>query len=71
METEFIVRETITVEVQFTLEHATKAQMGSRDVALLFLLTLSIRAEYTYSAASHASCPDGVLKLRDFHKVLK
>jgi hypothetical protein len=26
---------------------------------------------YIYSAASHASCPDGVLIFRDFHKVLK
>jgi hypothetical protein len=34
-------------------------------------LTLSIRTEYIYSAASHASCLDGVLILHDFHKVLK
>jgi hypothetical protein len=27
--------------------------------------------EYTYSAASHASHPDGVLVLRNFHKVVK
>jgi hypothetical protein len=27
--------------------------------------------EYIYSAASHASRPDGVLILRDFHKVVK
>jgi hypothetical protein len=27
--------------------------------------------EYIYSAASNASCPDGVLILCDFHKVLK
>jgi hypothetical protein len=35
------------------------------------ILTLSICADYCYSAASHASCPDGVLVLCDFHKVLK
>jgi hypothetical protein len=34
-------------------------------------LTLSARAEYMYSATSHASCPDGVLVLRYFHKVVK
>jgi hypothetical protein len=34
-------------------------------------LTLSVCAEYIYSAASHASCPDIVLILCDFHKVLK
>jgi hypothetical protein len=34
-------------------------------------LTFSVRAEYIYSAASHASCLDGVLILHDFHKVLK
>jgi hypothetical protein len=36
-----------------------------------WFLTLSVRAEYMYSVASHVSCPDGVLILRDFHKVLK
>jgi hypothetical protein len=36
-----------------------------------FLLTLSARVEYMYSAASRTSCPDGVLVLRDFHKVIK
>jgi hypothetical protein len=35
------------------------------------LLTLSVPAEYMYSAASHASRPDGVLVLRDFHNVVK
>jgi hypothetical protein len=34
-------------------------------------LTLSVRAEYVYSAAPRASCPDGVLVLRDFRKVVK
>jgi hypothetical protein len=37
-------------------------------------LTLSAHAENMHSAASHASCPDGVLGvlvLRDFHKVVK
>jgi hypothetical protein len=34
-------------------------------------LTHSARAEYMYSAASHASRPDGVLVLRNFHKVVK
>jgi hypothetical protein len=33
--------------------------------------SLSARAEYMYSTASHASCPDGVLILCDFHKVIK
>jgi hypothetical protein len=37
----------------------------------LLHLTLSVCAEYIYSAASHASHPDGVLKLRAFHKVVK
>jgi hypothetical protein len=47
-------------------------------VVLMFVvttvLTLSVRAEYIYSAyfaVSRASCPDGVLILRNFHKVLK
>jgi hypothetical protein len=35
-----------------------------------FLLTLSVRAEYIYSAASQATSPDGVYILRDFHKVV-
>jgi hypothetical protein len=34
-------------------------------------LTLLVPAEYMYSAASHASRPDGVLVLRDFQKVVK
>jgi hypothetical protein len=34
-------------------------------------LTLYVRTECIYSAASHASHPDGVLILRDFRKVLK
>jgi hypothetical protein len=34
-------------------------------------LTLSVRAEYMYSMASCASCPDGVLVLHNFHKVVK
>jgi hypothetical protein len=34
-------------------------------------LTLSVHAEYWYSAASHTSCLDGVLALCDFHNVLK
>jgi hypothetical protein len=34
-------------------------------------LTISASAEYIYSAASHARRPDGVLILRDFHKVVK
>jgi hypothetical protein len=34
-------------------------------------LTLSVRAEYIYSAASQATSPDGVYILRDFHKVVK
>jgi hypothetical protein len=38
---------------------------------LIMSLTLSVHTEYTYSTASHASCPDGVLILCDFHKVLK
>jgi hypothetical protein len=35
------------------------------------VLTLSVHMEYMYSAVSHASCPDKVLILRDFRKVLK
>jgi hypothetical protein len=35
------------------------------------VLTLSVPAQYMYSAASHTSLPDGVLVLRDFHKVVK
>jgi hypothetical protein len=34
-------------------------------------LTLSVRTEYIYSAASQATSPDGVYILRDFHKVVK
>jgi hypothetical protein len=34
-------------------------------------LTLSVRVEYEYSAASHTSCLDGVLVPHNFHKVLK
>jgi hypothetical protein len=34
-------------------------------------LTLSVRAEYIYSAASHTSRPDRELMLRDFRKVVK
>jgi hypothetical protein len=34
-------------------------------------LTLSVHAEYIYSAASQATSPDGVYILRDFHKVVK
>jgi hypothetical protein len=34
-------------------------------------LTLSIRAEYIYSAASQATSLDGVYILRNFHKVVK
>ena len=34
-------------------------------------LTHSLRAEYYYSAASHASSPAGVLLLRDFQKLVK
>jgi hypothetical protein len=37
----------------------------------IMYLTLSVCAEYIYSVASHASCPDVVLILRDFHKVVK
>jgi hypothetical protein len=40
-------------------------------LSILQSLTLSVRVEYIYSTASHASCPDGVLVLRDFYKVLK
>jgi hypothetical protein len=36
-----------------------------------FILTLSIHAEYIYSAASQATSPDGVNILRDIHKVVK
>jgi hypothetical protein len=38
---------------------------------LFSILTLSVPAEYMYSVASHASHPDGVLVLRNFHKVVK
>jgi hypothetical protein len=31
----------------------------------------TLSARMGYSAASCASCPDGVLVLRDFHKVVK
>jgi hypothetical protein len=34
-------------------------------------LTLSVRTEYIYSVASHASRPDRVLILRNFHNVVK
>jgi hypothetical protein len=34
-------------------------------------LTLSDQAWYQYQAASRASCPDGVLVLRESHKVVK
>jgi hypothetical protein len=34
-------------------------------------LTLSVCAEYIYSTASHANRPDGVLILRNLHKVVK
>jgi hypothetical protein len=34
-------------------------------------LTLSDRAEYIYSATSHATSPDGVLVLHDFHNLVK
>jgi hypothetical protein len=34
-------------------------------------LTLSFYVEYIYSAVSHATLPDGVLIIRDFHKVVK
>jgi hypothetical protein len=34
-------------------------------------LTPFVRAEYIYSTASHASRPDRVLILCDFHKVVK
>jgi hypothetical protein len=45
---------------------------GALFMALLKLqLTLSVPAEYMYSAASHASCPDGALVIRDFYKVVK
>jgi hypothetical protein len=37
MGTEFIRTKTVRVKVEFTLEHSTKAQMGSRGIALLFL----------------------------------
>jgi hypothetical protein len=35
------------------------------------LLTLSIHAEYIYSAASQATSPGGVYILRDFHTLVK
>jgi hypothetical protein len=35
------------------------------------ILTLSVRAQYIYSAASHASRPDGALILRNFCKAVK
>jgi hypothetical protein len=34
-------------------------------------LTLSALAQYMYSAASHVSCPNGVLVFHDFHKAVK
>ena len=34
--------EKVTVKVKFTLEQATKAQMGSRGIALIYLLTYSM-----------------------------
>jgi hypothetical protein len=34
---DFVGHEAINVKVKFTLEQATKAQMGSRCIALLFL----------------------------------
>jgi hypothetical protein len=37
----------------------------------LHVLTLSVRAEYMYSVASRTSCPDGVLVLCNFYKVVK
>jgi hypothetical protein len=43
----------------------------SPGLGLKTVLTLYVRTEYIYSAASHASRPDGVLILRDFHKVVK
>jgi hypothetical protein len=38
---------------------------------LFNLLTLSVRAEYIYSAASQATSPGGVYILRDFHTLVK
>jgi hypothetical protein len=53
------------------LKHSNNAEVECDSHTICMLLTLPIRAEHTFSAASHASCPDGVLVLRDLHKVLK
>jgi hypothetical protein len=43
----------------------------SMSLYSIFYLTLTICVKYLYSAASHASCPDGVPVLQDFHVVVK
>jgi hypothetical protein len=48
-----------------------KEQLNMLAYADDIVLTLSVCAEYMYSTASRASCPDGVLVLCDFHKVVK
>jgi hypothetical protein len=58
----------------FALDRMRTDQSPQRFLAVKHeytVLTLSACAEYIYSAASHASHPDGVLILRDFHKVVK
>jgi len=46
-------------------------QIWSARKRWLKCLTLPLRAAYKYSATSHASCPDGVLVLPDFHGLVK
>jgi hypothetical protein len=55
----------------FVIASLTDGSKKKKTPCISKCLTLPVRAEYIYSAASHASRPDGVLILRDFRKVVK
>jgi hypothetical protein len=62
-----------SLEILFcdSVQHHLWHSLNLCNILQLFSLTLSVRAEYYYSATSHATSPDGVLVLRDFHNFVK
>jgi hypothetical protein len=54
----------------FLWRHSSWVTKLTTHLNLVLRLTLSVPAEYMYTAASHASHPDGIPVLHDFHNVV-
>jgi hypothetical protein len=54
-----------------TLQCTARSTCTPRSLAPAVLMQYMYCAQYMYSAASHAICPDAVLVLCDFHKFVK